>query len=124
MNKKAKIKKLKQDLNEADFCISYLLGKARDWEEAARMLAIDLGRAEYADTAYEDVRDGLYDKVRERIKTSPYTYGHRHEDNKPLWDRNVEEVVLLRQMLTHSIYCPRQACSYCSEIEKEVRNEK
>ena len=124
MNKKAKIKKLKQDLDEADFCIDHLLGKARDWEETARVLAMDIGHPENADSIYEDVRDGLYDKVRERIKTSFDTYGHSHEDNKPLWDRNVEEVVLLRQMLTHSIYCPRQACSYCSEIEKEVRNER
>ena len=78
MSKKAKIKKLKQDLDEAVFCIDYLAKKALDWEQTARMLAIDLGHVEYADAVYEDVRDGLYDKVRERLKTSMDDYGHSH----------------------------------------------
>ena len=53
-------------------------GAALAVEQTARMLAIDLGHVEYADAVYEDVRDGLYDKVRERLKTSMDDYGHSH----------------------------------------------
>ncbi len=39
-----------------------------DWEQTAKMLAMDLGHIEYAQTIYEDIQDGLYDKVRSRMK--------------------------------------------------------
>ena len=41
----------------------------RDWEQTAKMLAMDLGNLEYAQEIYDDVSDGLYEKVRERIKS-------------------------------------------------------
>jgi len=40
---------------------------AYDWEQTAKMLAIDLGNSELAYEIYEDIQDGLYDKVRERL---------------------------------------------------------
>ncbi len=84
-----------------------------DWKETAEMLAIDLGNPDCAIEVYIDIKEGLYKTVRER----------QQKQDKQLWNRDVDKVVLLRQMLTHAIYCPRQACSYCSEIEKEVRHE-
>jgi len=41
---------------------------ANDWQQTAEMLAIDLGDAEIATEVYEDIKDGLYDRVRERMK--------------------------------------------------------
>jgi hypothetical protein len=41
---------------------------ANDWRQTAEMLAIDLGDAEIATEVYEDIKDGLYDRVRERMK--------------------------------------------------------
>ena len=41
---------------------------ANDWRQTANMLAIDLGDVEIAKKIYEDIKDGLYDKVRERMK--------------------------------------------------------
>ena len=42
---------------------------ARDWKETAEVLAIELGDIKYAQEAYWDIQDGLYAKVRERIKS-------------------------------------------------------
>ena len=40
---------------------------ANDWQQTAEMLAIDLGDVQVAFELYADIKDGLYDKVRERI---------------------------------------------------------
>jgi hypothetical protein len=55
------------DAEEAITEIEILRKMVRDWEQTAKMLAIDLGHIEYAETIYEDVASGLYDKVRERL---------------------------------------------------------
>jgi hypothetical protein len=47
--------------------IEFLRKAAYDWEQTAKMLAIDLGDAELAYEVYEDIQSGLYDKVRERM---------------------------------------------------------
>jgi hypothetical protein len=47
--------------------IEILRKMVRDWEQTAKMLAMDLGDIEFADEIYEDVQSGLYDKVRERL---------------------------------------------------------
>jgi hypothetical protein len=44
-----------------------------DWEQTAKMLAMDLGHIEYADSIYDDIQSGLYEKVRIRL---------RHEEKK------------------------------------------
>ena len=41
---------------------------ARDWKETAEVLAIELGDIKYAQEAYWDIQDGLYAKIRERLK--------------------------------------------------------
>jgi len=40
---------------------------ADDWRKTAEALAISLGDLEIAQNVYEDIRDGLYDIVRERM---------------------------------------------------------
>jgi hypothetical protein len=55
------------DAEEAITEIETLRQMVRNWEETARMLAMDLGNPEYADEVYEDIRDGLYEKVRARL---------------------------------------------------------
>jgi hypothetical protein len=58
------------DAEEAVNEIKNLRKIAADWKETAQLLAVDLGKIEYAQALYEDISDGLYDKVRERmIKT-------------------------------------------------------
>lgn len=46
---------------------------AQDWKKTAEALAIDLGKVEYAQEVYEDISDGLYDRVRERIAINKST---------------------------------------------------
>jgi hypothetical protein len=41
-----------------------------DWEQTARMLAMDLGNIQFASKIYDDVQSGLYEKVRERLKSA------------------------------------------------------
>jgi hypothetical protein len=41
---------------------------ANDWQQTAEMLAIDLGDVQIATEVYEDIKGGLYDRVRERMK--------------------------------------------------------
>jgi len=48
--------------------IEFLRKEVQDWKQTAEMLAIDLGKIEYASAVYDDVQSGLYDKVRKRIK--------------------------------------------------------
>jgi hypothetical protein len=55
------------DANDAIKEIQLLRKMSYDWEQVAKMLAIDLGNAELAYEIYEDVQNGLYDKVRERM---------------------------------------------------------
>lgn len=58
------------DAEEAVNEIKNLRKTAADWKETAQLLAVDLGKIEYAQALYDDISDGLYDKVRERmIKT-------------------------------------------------------
>ena len=58
------------DAEEAVNEIKNLRKTVADWKETAQLLAVDLGKIEYAQALYEDISDGLYDKVRERmIKT-------------------------------------------------------
>jgi len=61
-------------LNNKDEEIRALRKLALDWEEVAKLLAYDLGKVEYADALYEDVRDGLYHKVRSRLATAEQNY--------------------------------------------------
>ena len=55
------------DAEEAITEIQLLRKMAHDWQQTAKILAIDLGHAEYAQEIYEDIASGLYDKVRGRI---------------------------------------------------------
>jgi len=41
---------------------------ANDWQQTAEMLAMDLGDTQIAMELYMDIKDGLYEKVRERLK--------------------------------------------------------
>ena len=45
-----------------------LLKEAADWKQTAQMLAMDLGDIEYAAEIYRDIKDGLYEKVRQRLR--------------------------------------------------------
>jgi hypothetical protein len=56
------------DADDAIKEITALRNAAHNWEQTAKMLAIDLGNVEIAYELYEDITDGLYDKVRERMK--------------------------------------------------------
>ena len=58
-----------ENADEAILEIRILRQMVRDWEQTAKMLAMDLGNLEYAQEIYDDVSDGLYEKVRERIKS-------------------------------------------------------
>ena len=58
-----------ENADEAIMEIQILRQMVRDWEQTAKMLAMDLGSLEYAQEIYDDVSDGLYEKVRERIKS-------------------------------------------------------
>lgn len=58
-----------ENADEAILEIQILRQMVRDWEQTAKMLAMDLGNLEYAQEIYDDVSDGLYQKVRERIKS-------------------------------------------------------
>ena len=48
--------------------IKYWKKISQDWQQTAEMLAIDLGDVKIAFELYADITDGLYDKVRERLK--------------------------------------------------------
>jgi hypothetical protein len=58
-----------ENADEAIMEIQILRQMVRDWEQTAKMLAMDLGSLEFAQEIYDDVSDGLYEKVRERIKS-------------------------------------------------------
>ena len=58
-----------ENADEAILEIRILRQMVRDWEQTAKMLAMDLGSLEYAQEIYDDVSEGLYEKVRERIKS-------------------------------------------------------
>ena len=47
--------------------IEFLRKAVADWKQTAEMLAMDVGKVEYAQTVYEDIADGLYEKVRARL---------------------------------------------------------
>jgi hypothetical protein len=57
-----------ENADEAILEIQMLRQMVRDWQQTANMLAMDLGRIEYAAEVFDDVQYGLYDKVRERLK--------------------------------------------------------
>ena len=46
---------------------------ADDWRKTAKALAVTLGNADIASDVYEDIKDGLYDTIRERMQDSPLT---------------------------------------------------
>lgn len=50
--------------------IEFLRKEVADWKQTAQMLAMDLGKIEYAAEIYDDVQSGLYEKVRERLKNN------------------------------------------------------
>jgi hypothetical protein len=58
-----------ENAEEAIKEIEFLRKEAADWKQTAQMLAMDLGKIEYAAAVYDDVQSGLYEKVRERIKS-------------------------------------------------------
>jgi hypothetical protein len=58
------------DADEAIAEIELLRKTVSDWEKTAKILALDLGHPEYAAEVYDDIRSGLYDKVRGRMKDS------------------------------------------------------
>jgi hypothetical protein len=58
-----------ENAEEAVKEIEFLRKTVADWEQTAKMLAMDLGRIEYAEEIYDDVASGLYEKVRERLKS-------------------------------------------------------
>lgn len=55
------------DAEEAINEIKLLRKIAYNWQQTAKVLALDLGHAEYAQEIFEDISSGLYDKVRGRI---------------------------------------------------------
>ena len=57
-----------ENAEEAIKEIEFLRKEAADWKQTAQMLAMDLGKIEYAAAVYDDVQSGLYEKVRERLK--------------------------------------------------------
>lgn len=59
-----------ENAEEAIKEIEFLRKEAADWKQTAQMLAMDLGRIEYAAEIYDDVQSGLYEKVRERLKNN------------------------------------------------------
>ena len=46
---------------------------ADDWRKTAKALAVTLGNADIASDVYEDIKDGLYDTIRERMQDAPLT---------------------------------------------------
>ena len=58
------------DAEEAIDEIKRLRKMVGDWEETAKILALDLGHPEYANEVYDDIQSGLYEKVRGRLKDS------------------------------------------------------
>jgi hypothetical protein len=58
-----------ENADEAIMEIQILRQMVRDWEQTAKMLAMDLGSLQFAQEIYDDVSHGLYEKVRERIKS-------------------------------------------------------
>lgn len=59
-----------ENAEEAIKEIEFLRKEAADWKQTAQMLAMDLGKIEYAAAIYDDVQSGLYEKVRERLKNN------------------------------------------------------
>jgi len=59
-----------ENAEEAIKEIEFLRKEAADWKQTAQMLAMDLGKIEYAAAVYDDVQSGLYEKVRERLKNN------------------------------------------------------
>lgn len=56
-----------ENAEEAVKEIRFLRQMVQNWQQTAEMLAMDLGKVEYAQVVYEDVADGLYEKVRARL---------------------------------------------------------
>ena len=65
----------KTRLNESqpEFDIQRWKKIADDWRKTAKALAVTLGNADIASDVYEDIKDGLYDTIRERMQDSPLT---------------------------------------------------
>ena len=88
------------------------------------MLAIDLGKIEYAAVIHEDVQDGLYDKVRERIQT----LNEKISAEKPTEESIVAELMgaiaeqgyeihRLRETITNFYL---EECAYSAQVSDRV----
>jgi hypothetical protein len=49
---------------------------------------------------------------------------NRANRRERLYESALEEIELLRGQVLHLLYCPKQACSYCTQLEREYRNER
>ena len=49
---------------------------------------------------------------------------NRANRRERLYESALEEIALLRGQVLHLLYCPKQACSYCTQLEREYRNER
>jgi hypothetical protein len=58
---------------------------SEDWKQVAEAFAIELGNIDYAQVTYEDVFDGLYDKVRSRLKSKEDTELQSKQDLEDAW---------------------------------------
>jgi hypothetical protein len=58
---------------------------AKDWQQTAEALAIDLGDALIAHEVYADIRSGLYEKVRSRLTHDHKPSSEIHTDSDEEW---------------------------------------
>lgn len=49
---------------------------------------------------------------------------NRANRRERLYESALEEIEHLRGQVLHLLYCPKQACSYCTQLEREYRNER
>lgn len=113
-----------ENADEAILEIQTLRQDIRDWKQAAEMLAMDLGKIEYASVIYEDIQDGLYDKVRDRIQELSKTTA----EAKPTEESIVAELMgaiaeqgyeihRLREIITNFYL---EECAYNAQISDRV----
>jgi len=80
---KSKIAKMDMEtfrqLKELEYRIELYQKMTANWKETAEALAISLGDADIASDVYEDIRDGLYEVVRDRM--IPNTSAQKSFDN-------------------------------------------
>jgi hypothetical protein len=49
---------------------------------------------------------------------------NRANRRERLYESALEEIEHLRGQILHLLYCPKQACSYCAQLEREHCNER